>query len=156
LRLRARVSNLTGSRAFNGRSIVEPNCSKHCAATSQCSRVAATSRRGEACKDAQSACRSMLGLHDCWFLFNNIWTRRCDGSAPFFALGEDPSLEAERLELGWMIANMARAEAVRMLQTIPGPHEAMAEANHFHREEERWRCWALWGANAPPKRARGR
>ena len=77
-------------------------------------------------------------------------------SASFRALSEDPSLEAERLELGWMIANMARVEAERMLQTIPGPHEAMAEANHFYREEERWRCWALWGSNAPSKRARGK
>lgn len=77
-------------------------------------------------------------------------------SALFLALCEDPSLEAERLELGWMIANMARVEAKRMLQTIPSPNEAMAEANHFYREEERWRCWALWGSNAPPKSARGK
>lgn len=63
-------------------------------------------------------------------------------SALFAALGDDPKLEAQRLELGRMIANMARLEAFRMLEIIPGPNEAMAEANHFYREEDRWRCWA--------------
>ena len=72
-------------------------------------------------------------------------------SALFAALGDDPKLEADRLELGWMIANMARLEALRMLEIIPGPNEAMAEANHFYREEDRWRCWALLGSNPPTK-----
>lgn len=72
-------------------------------------------------------------------------------SALFATLGDNHSLEVERLELGWMIANMARLEALRMLEIIPGPNEAMAEANHFYREEERWRCWALLGSNPPPK-----
>lgn len=72
-------------------------------------------------------------------------------SALFAALGNDSRLEAERLELGWMIANMARLEAFRMLEIIPGPNEAKAEANHFYREEDKWRCWALIGSNPPPK-----
>lgn len=76
-------------------------------------------------------------------------------SLPFAALSEDPALETERLELGWMIANMARLEGARMLRMIPGPREAMAEASrYYYREEERWRCWALWGPNPPPRRAR--
>ena len=77
-------------------------------------------------------------------------------TALFAVLGDDPKLEAERLELGWMIANMARLEALRMLEIIQGPNEAMAEANRFYREEERWRCWALLGSNPPPKPTRSK
>ena len=73
-------------------------------------------------------------------------------SFSFEALELDPTYELYRLELGWMIANMLRVEAVRMLNTIPGPNEAMAEANRYYREEERWRCWALWGPNPPQKK----
>lgn len=67
-------------------------------------------------------------------------------TAPFDALGCDPLYEAERLELGWMVANMLGVEAARMLQCIPGPNEAMSEANKYYREEDRWRAWALWGS----------
>jgi hypothetical protein len=81
--------------------------------------------------------------------------RTVDGperTAPFDALGCDPLYEAERLELGWMIANMLRIEAIRMLQCIPGPNEAMAEANRYYREEDRWRSWAIWGSiHSTPK-----
>jgi hypothetical protein len=72
-------------------------------------------------------------------------------SALFAALGDNELLEAERLELGWMIADMARLEARRMLEIIPGPNEAMSEANNFYQEENRWRCWSLLGSNPLPK-----
>lgn len=48
-----------------------------------------------------------------------------------------------RLELGWMIANMLRVEAVRALQTIPGPKEAQEHWSFYKREEQRWRRWAV-------------
>lgn len=57
----------------------------------------------------------------------------------------ESSLAAERLELGWIIANMLRIEAVRVLNAIAGPNEAMAEADFYRREEKRWRKWALVG-----------
>lgn len=77
-------------------------------------------------------------------------------SALIEALSLDPSCETMRLELGWMIANMLRLEAAHALLSIPGPKEAMAEANFYHREEARWRCWAVLGGNPPPKpRRRG-
>jgi hypothetical protein len=75
-------------------------------------------------------------------------------SALFESLSLDPSYESMRLELGWMIANMLRQEAANSLFLIPGPKEAMAEANFYHREEARWRCWAILGGNPPPKARR--
>jgi hypothetical protein len=65
-------------------------------------------------------------------------------SAAFEALTSDPALASKRLELGWMIANMLRVEAYGMLHSIPGPNEAMAESNHYSREESKWRRWALF------------
>ena len=59
---------------------------------------------------------------------------------------EELSIKAElsgsRLELGWMIANMLRVEAVRVLQAIPGPKEAQDHWNFYKKEEQRWRKWA--------------
>ena len=67
-------------------------------------------------------------------------------TASFESLGQDNEFEDQRLELGWMIANMLRIEAVRMLHAIPDPNEAMREADRYGREENRWRYWALNGA----------
>ena len=69
-------------------------------------------------------------------------------TASFESLGQDNELENQRLELGWMIANMLRIEAVRMLHAIPDPNEAMREADRYCREESRWRYWALNGAKS--------
>lgn len=44
-----------------------------------------------------------------------------------------------------MIANMLRIEAVRVLNAIAGPNEAMAEADFYRREEKRWRKWVFVG-----------
>jgi hypothetical protein len=52
-------------------------------------------------------------------------------------------LEPLRLELGWMIANMLRVEAIRALQTIPGPNEAQEYWKFYKKEERRWRRWAV-------------
>lgn len=68
-------------------------------------------------------------------------------SEAFESLCHDPALEDHRLELGWMIANMARFEAARMLHAIPDPNEAMREADVFGREEARWRYWAVNSSN---------
>lgn len=68
-----------------------------------------------------------------------VWKKLC----------KDPMLATERLELGWIIANMLGIEAVRALRSIPGPNEAMEEANFYWREEKRWRKWALVGSLPP-------
>jgi len=75
-----------------------------------------------------------------WKTLNGI-----EKSADFSKLGSDPAYEEQRLELGWMIANMARVEAVRMLRTIPDPDEAMQQSELYGREENRWRYWAVRG-----------
>ena len=69
-------------------------------------------------------------------------------SEAFESLCHDPALEDHRLELGWMMANMARIEAVRVLHSIPDPNQAMREADVFGREEARWRYWALNGSKS--------
>jgi hypothetical protein len=66
----------------------------------------------------------------------DLWERLCTHPMP----------ATQRLELGWMIANMLGIEAVRALSSIPGPNEAMEEANFYWREENRWRKWALVGS----------
>ena len=68
-------------------------------------------------------------------------------TAVFDRLSNDPELNDQRLELGWMIANMLRVETIRVLQSIPGPVEAMKEADFYRREEKRWRNWALNGVS---------
>lgn len=70
-------------------------------------------------------------------------------------LCKESSLAAERLELGWMIANMLRIEAVRVLNAISGPNEAMAEADFYRREEKRWRKWALVGITPDGRSIKG-
>ena len=87
--------------------------------------------------------QSLDGVLVTWSMVGGVertefWERLC----------EDPTVATERLELGWMIANMLGIEAVRALRSIPGPNEAMEEANFYWREEKRWRKWALVGS--PP------
>ena len=76
-----------------------------------------------------------------WKTVNGI-----EKSADFSKLSSDPTYEEQRLELGWMIANMARVEAVRMLHAIPDPNEAMKQSELYGREENRWRYWAVHGS----------
>jgi len=92
------------------------------------------------CKTEQSS----EGVSVTWSIVGGVektelWKRLCT----------DPMLATQRLELGWMIANMLGIEAVRALRSIPGPNEAMEEANFYWREEKRWRKWALVGSRPP-------
>ena len=85
--------------------------------------------------------QSLDGVLVTWSMVGGVertefWERLC----------KDPMVATERLEVGWMIANMLGIEAVRALRSIPGPNEAMAEANFYWREEKRWRKWALVGS----------
>jgi hypothetical protein len=60
----------------------------------------------------------------------------------FDLLGRDPSLSAERLEVGWLVANLWHVQGRRVRDAIPGPNEAMRESARFFDAEERWRHWA--------------
>lgn len=63
----------------------------------------------------------------------------------FEELADQEQITLERLELGWMVANIFRIEALRALRTIPDPAEAMEAASSQRREEDRWRRWAIVG-----------
>ena len=66
--------------------------------------------------------------------------------ALFSELCLSPHLELERLELGWLIADIAKHEANAAMRSIPGPNEAMKEADRFGRIEDEWRHWAVVSA----------
>ena len=50
---------------------------------------------------------------------------------PFDALSRDPDLEKQRLEVGWLIANVWMVEGRRIRDAIPGPNEAMRESARY-------------------------
>jgi hypothetical protein len=60
----------------------------------------------------------------------------------FDALSRDPDLAEQRLEVGWLIANVWMVEGRRIRDAIPGPNEAMRESARYFDAEERWRHWA--------------
>jgi hypothetical protein len=60
----------------------------------------------------------------------------------FVDLGRDPDLAADRLEVGWLIANLWMLEGRRVRDSIPGPNEAMRESERYLNAEDRWRHWA--------------
>ena len=65
-----------------------------------------------------------------------LWSELC----------RDPARELDRLELGWLIADAWKREGDRMLTCIPGPNEAMAEANRYWQMADAWRHWAVVAA----------
>jgi hypothetical protein len=60
----------------------------------------------------------------------------------FDALSRDPDRAEQRLEVGWLIANLWMVEGHRIRDAIPGPNEAMRESAPYFDSEERWRHWA--------------
>jgi hypothetical protein len=60
----------------------------------------------------------------------------------FDALSRDPDLAEQRLEVGWLIANLWMVKGRRVRDAIPGPNEAMRESARYFDAEERWRYWA--------------
>jgi hypothetical protein len=62
----------------------------------------------------------------------------------------NPDYELDRLELGWMIANMAKLDEMHKLEDaegIPHPIYYMEEisriSRYFNKIENRWRHWAI-------------
>jgi hypothetical protein len=72
-----------------------------------------------------------------WQMHGGAWKR-----FEFDDLSRNPNLAAERLEVGWLIANIFLFEGRRVRESIPGPNEAMRESARFFEEEGRWRHWA--------------
>jgi len=66
-------------------------------------------------------------------------SRKCFG---FDLLGRDPDLSADRLEIGWLVANFWHVQGRLVRDAIPGPIEAMRESSRYFDAEGRWRHWA--------------
>ncbi|MBP0447316.1 hypothetical protein J8J14_21325 [Roseomonas sp. SSH11] len=68
-----------------------------------------------------------------------------DGACKRFSFDElsrNPGLAGERLEVGWLVANLWLLQGRRVRDSIPGPNEAMRESARFFDAEDRWRHWA--------------
>jgi hypothetical protein len=63
-------------------------------------------------------------------------------NALFSDLCNNKDKEEVRLELGWLVADLMDHHAGKMYQIIPGPNEAMKEAEYFHKMASTWRHWA--------------
>ena len=64
-------------------------------------------------------------------------------NAMFHELCNAPDRELERLELGWLIADLFAFHAQEVLNSIGGPNEAMREAAPFWKMADNWKHWAL-------------
>jgi len=61
----------------------------------------------------------------------------------FIGMNTNPDLENDRLHVGIVIANVLKTQGNAILQSIPGPNEAMKESKPYFNESERWYQWAL-------------
>lgn len=64
-------------------------------------------------------------------------------SATFSELCSSHGKELERLEVGWLIANLVEQEALQIMDSIGGPKEAMSYTAPLWKIEIAWRHWAL-------------
>jgi hypothetical protein len=64
------------------------------------------------------------------------------GTYKFSQLCTVPEFEKLRLDVGWLIADLLDLEASNMLQSIPGPNEAMKESEFYRKLASSWRHWA--------------
>ena len=58
----------------------------------------------------------------------------------------NPALELERLELGWLIADVCMERGNHMMKCIPAPNEAMKEAAPYWSMGDAWYHWAVVAA----------
>lgn len=63
--------------------------------------------------------------------------------ASFRQLCDDPNCELQRLEVGWVIADIFAYQGQEIANSIGGPNEAMREANLYWKFANAWRHWAL-------------
>lgn len=63
-------------------------------------------------------------------------------SAEFRALCTDPTLELDRLELGWLISKMFDLEAKQIMDSIGHPIDAFNAAAEPRKNADDWRHWA--------------
>ena len=63
------------------------------------------------------------------------------------SLNKDASQNQARKEVGKLISEIIRNEAVRILQSIPGPNEAMKESELYFKLADQWLEWAEFEAS---------
>ena len=54
-----------------------------------------------------------------------------------------PAMELERLELGWLIADIAALQGRKVANSIERPSEAMRQAAPYWKNADEWRHWAI-------------
>lgn len=92
----------------------------------------------------------------CGFLGSFLITQKADGfycewqkkggrekSASFMDLCTKPELELDRLELGWLMAELYALDAEQMMSHVGHPLEAFRVASAPLKAEEDWRHWAI-------------
>ena len=60
----------------------------------------------------------------------------------FSDLSFSPDLEKERYELGMLISKIFSEHGREILNSIPGPNEAMMASNRYFVEADKWEHWA--------------
>jgi hypothetical protein len=60
----------------------------------------------------------------------------------FEDLCQNPDFDAQRLEVGWLIANIWMIEERKVRDAIPDPNEAMRESSRYFEAEDTWRHWS--------------
>ena len=76
-----------------------------------------------------------------WDILKN-GKRLSSGVYKFSQLCTEPEFEKFRLDVGWLIADLLDDEAIKMLNSIPGPNEAMRESEFYRKLASTWRHWA--------------
>lgn len=54
-----------------------------------------------------------------------------------------PEMELERLEIGYLLAELCEDHAAKVIESIGGPIEAMGEAAPIFKTADDWRHWGL-------------
>jgi hypothetical protein len=86
-----------------------------------------------------------------WVTFEN-GQKSTSKFAGFHQLCDDPSLEMQRLEVGYVIANIQSYQGQEIANSIGDPNEAAREAKPYWNLADSWRHWALVSAGHMIKR----
>jgi hypothetical protein len=77
-----------------------------------------------------------------WRVYGNEQSEEMT-TATFKDLSFLPEMASKRYELGMLIFTIIYAYGNEMLNAIPGPREAMQEANHYYGIAQKWEQWAI-------------
>ena len=84
--------------------------------------------------------------------FNVEWVLWVNGKktpsqfVSFKALCTEPEKDLVRLEIGWLMHDMIRAQGQQIMDSIGGPNESWREAKPYFNAADQWKHWALVAA----------